>query len=528
MRDLSPVFTTFFFFLRIFNTESICGETNRAMKRKDDKPAGFTRRDFIAATAAAAAGFTILPSRVVAGLGHTPPGSKLNIAAIGVGGIGYRNLKNMETENIVALCDVDWDYAGRSSFKAWSRAKQYKDYRVMFDQQKDIEAVLIATPDHSHALPALMAMRQGYHVYVQKPLAHTVYESRVMAETARTFRVATQMGNQGNSDDGIRKICEWIWAGTIGEVTHVDSWTNRPIWPQGLERPSRDQRPPKNLDWNLFIGTAPYRPYNEIYTPWNWRGWWDFGTGALGDMACHILDPAFMALKLEFPASVQGSSTPVNTESPPNAQFVRYEFPRRDNLPKVAMPEVTLHWYDGGMMPPRPDELLPGEMMGDLDGGCIFHGTRGKIMCGAYARNPQLLPAREMEHFNQPAPLFRRIPGAMNGGHEQDWIRACKESRDSRVEASSHFGYAGPLTETVAMGALAVRLQSLQKKLTWDGKNMRFTNIGNDEIIRVLTRNRFEVVNGDPRFDRDYATFPAAQMAEEWIRHTYREGWEQI
>lgn len=498
------------------------------METNESRPAGLTRRSFITSSATAAAGFTILPSHVIAGLGHTPPGSKLNIAAIGVGGIGYRNLKNMETENIVALCDVDWDYAGRSSFKAWSLAKQYKDYRVMFDRQKDIDAVLVATPDHSHALSAMIAMRMGYHVYVQKPLAHTVYESRVLAETARTFRVATQMGNQGNSDDGIRKICEWIWAGTIGEVTHVDAWTNRPIWPQGLERPSREQRIPKNLDWDLFIGPAPYRPYNEIYTPWNWRGWWDFGTGALGDMACHILDPVCMALKLEHPSSVQASSTPLFAESAPNAEMVVYEFPRRDNLPKVAMPGLTVTWYDGGLMPPRPDELLPGETMGDPDGGCIYHGTRGKIMCGAYARNPRLLPSSEMEHFNQPPNSIRRIPEAMTGGHEQDWIRACKESRETRLEASSHFGYSGPLNEIVVLGVLAVRLQSLGRKLLWDGKNMQFTNIGYDDQIKVLTRDRFEVVNGDPKFDRNYATLPAAQMAEEWIRHTYRDGWEQI
>jgi len=487
-----------------------------------------TRRSFLASAASTAAAFTILPSHVVAGLGHTPPGSKLNIAGIGVGGMGYRNLKNMESENIVALCDVDWDYAGRSAFKAWGRAKLYKDYRVMFDQQKDIDAVVIATPDHSHALPAVMAMRRGYHVYVQKPLAHTIYESRIMAETARTFRVATQMGNQGNSDDGIRKICEWIWAGTIGEVTHVDAWTNRPIWPQGLERPERNQRPPKDLDWNLFIGTAPYRPYNDIYTPWNWRGWWDFGTGALGDMACHILDPVFMALKLEHPVEVLASSTPVNTESAPNAEFIQYAFPRRDNLPKVAMPEVTVHWYDGGLMPPRPAELLPGEGMGDADGGVIFHGTRGKIMCGTYARNPQLLPLSEMAHFNQPAPAIRRIAGALTGGHEQDWIRACKESKENRVEASSHFGYAGPLTEFVLLGNLAVRLQSLNRKLAWDGKKMQFTNVGITEELKTLTKDKFEIVNGDPRFSKEYATTLAIPAIEEWIRHNYREGWEQI
>jgi len=498
------------------------------MNNKEQKSGSISRRSFLATTATAAAAFSIIPSHAVAGLGHTPPSSKLNIAGIGVGGMGYRNLKNMETENIVALCDVDWDYAGKSAFKAWSRAKLYKDYRVMFDQQKEIDAVLIATPDHSHALPAFMAMRQGYHVYVQKPLTHTVYESRVLAETARTYKVATQMGNQGNSDEGIRKICEWIWAGVIGEVTHVDAWTNRPIWPQGLERPEKSQRPPRNLDWDLFIGTAPYRPYNEIYTPWNWRGWWDFGTGALGDMACHILDPVFMALKLEYPSSVKASSTPINTETAPNAEFIQYEFPRRDNLPKVAMPELTVYWYDGGLMPPRPDELLSGEIMGDADGGCIFHGTRGKIMCGTYARNPQLLPTREMENFKQPGNIIRRIPDAMTGGHEQDWIRACKESKETRLEASSHFGYSGPLNEMVMMGVLAVRLQSLNRKLLWDGKNMRFTNIGYDDKIRIITRDRFQVISGDPRFSKDYATLPAAEMAEEWVRHTYREGWEQI
>ena len=498
------------------------------MKEMEKKSGNISRRDFLSVTAATAAGFTILPSNVVSGLGHTPPSSKLNIAGIGVGGMGYRNLKSMETENIVALCDVDWDYAGRSAFKAWPRAKQYKDYRVMFDQQKDIDAVLLATPDHSHALPAVMAMRSGHHVYVQKPLTHSIYESRVLAETARSYRVATQMGNQGNSGDGIRQICEWIWAGTIGEVTHVDAWTNRPIWPQGLERPARSMREPRNLDWNLFIGTAPFRPYHETYTPWNWRGWWDFGTGALGDMACHILDAPYQALKLEYPASVQGSSTPFNLESPPNAQFVKYEFPRRDNLPKVAMPDVTIHWYDGGMIPPRPDELLPGEMMGDADGGCIFHGTRGKIMCGTYARDPRLLPTIQMDNFEQPQRTIRRISNAMTGGHEQDWIRACKESRETRLEASSHFGNSGPLNEMVLVGVLAVRLQSLNRKLIWDGKNMRFTNIGYNDELRIMTRDRFEIVDGNPRFNRDYTDLSAFQMAEEWIRHNYREGWEQI
>lgn len=487
-----------------------------------------SRRKFIGAGSATLAGISILPSNVIAGFGHKPPSDKLNIAGIGVGGMGHRNLRNMETENIVALCDVDWDYADRNSFKRWPLAKKYTDFRDMFDQQKDIDAVMVATPDHTHALPAVLAMREGYHVYVQKPLTHSVYESRILRETANKYGVATQMGNQGNSDDGIRKICEWIWAGTIGEVTHVDAWTNRPIWPQGLSRPKKEQRIPKTLDWDLFIGPAKERPYNEIYHPWNWRGWWDFGTGALGDMACHILDPVFKALNLEYPTSVQGSSTPVNLESAPNAEMVKYEFPRRDNLPKVAMPEVTVTWYDGGLMPPRPDELKPGEQMGDDSGGCVFYGTRGKIMCGTYAQNPTLLPTNEMANFEEPEKIIRRISNAMNGGHEQDWIRACKESKDARLEASSNFNYAGPLNEMVVMGVLAIRLQSLNRKLLWDGPNMRFTNIGTADQINALTKDEFEIVNGDPKFNKEFTKLPALEMAQEWIRHNYRQGWEQI
>ncbi len=487
-----------------------------------------SRRKFIANAGAGIAGATILPSNVIAGLGHKPPSDKLNIAGIGVGGKGFTNLKYMETENIVALCDVDWDYAGRNALPRWYRARQYKDFREMFDKQKDIDAVMIATPDHTHALPALMAMREGLHAFVQKPLAHSVYESRILAETAQRYGVATQMGNQGNSADGIRQICEWIWAGTIGEVTHVDTWTNRPIWPQGLSRPEKSQRVPKNLDWDLFIGPAAFREYNSIYHPWNWRGWWDFGTGALGDMGCHILDPVFKALNLQYPSSIQASSTAFNNDSAPNAEFVQYEFPSRDNLPKVSMPGVTVNWYDGGFMPPRPDELMGGEQMGDDGGGCIFYGTTGKIMCGTYAANPTLLPTSEMSHFQQPKNSIRRISNAMEGGHEQDWIRACKESKESRVEASSNFNYSGPLNEMVLLGVLAVRLQSLQRKLFWDGPNMRFKNIQNSDMLRILSKDNFEVVDGDPRFNKDFSTLPALEMAEEWIRHTYRRGWEQI
>ena len=250
--------------------------------------------------------------------------------------------------------------------------------------------------------------------------------------------------------------------------------------------------------------------------------------GALGDMACHILDPVFKALNLEYPESVQASSTNFTTDSAPNAQTIYYEFPARDNLPKVAMPPVTVNWYDGGLMPPRPDELKDGEEMGDSNGGCIFYGTKGKIMCGTYALNPRLLPTSEMAHFEKPMRQFRRIPDAMNGGHEKDWIRACKESRDNRVEASSNFAYAGPLNEMVMLGVLAVRLQSLKRKLKWEGATMQFSNIGPNDQLSILRKSDFEVINGDSRFNNQYLELPAQAMAEEWIRHTYRKGWEQI
>jgi len=493
-----------------------------------NNPSNLSRRHFLSTTAIAATAVTLLPSNVIAGLGYKAPSDKLNIAGIGVGGMGFNNLSNMDTENIVALCDVDSKYAGRNAFRKWPLAHKYEDYRQMFDKQKDIDAVMIATPDHSHALPALMAMKAGYHVYLQKPLTHSVYESRIMTETALRYGVATQMGNQGNASEGIRRICEWIWAGTIGEITSVDAWTNRPIWPQGLERPTGKMHVPSTLNWDLFIGPAKFRPYNEVYTPWNWRGWWDFGTGALGDMACHILDPVFKALMLQYPTAVEASSTLINTESCPNAEKVTYWFPRRDNLPKVSMPEVKVTWYDGGMLPERPQELKDGEPMGNSSGGVIFYGTKGKIICGSSASDPSLLPFAAMANFKEPEKTIRRIPNAETNGHEQDWIRASKENKINRVEASSNFSYSGPLNEMVVMGVLAVRLQDLKKRLLWDGKNMQFTNIGPSEQIRVVTSNKFEVVNGDPKFDTKYDTIPAQAAAEEWIRHNYRAGWEQI
>lgn len=488
-----------------------------------------SRREFIKNTSLLT-GFTIVSNTVLGKkFGHIAPSDKLNIAGIGVGGMGRRNLSNMKTENIVALCDVDWKYA-QKTFDDYPKAKRFKDWRQMFDQiGKEIDAVMVATPDHSHAGVTAHAITLGKHCYTQKPLTHSVYESRLLTKLAKQYGVATQMGNQGNSFDWCREIAEWIQSDAIGEVYEVHCWTDRPIWPQGLMKPKQAMPVPDTLDWDLFIGSAEKRPYNSVYTPWNWRGWWDFGTGALGDMACHIMDPVYWALGLKYPTKVNGSSTLSNLYSPPHAEMVKYTFPARAKMGKVNMPEVNVYWYDGGLRPERPSELQDGAMMGDENGGIIFVGKKGKIMTGCYGMNPTLLPVENMAHFQKPKPWIPRIPGG-NGdiwstnAHEQDWIRAAKESKSNRKEASSNFSFSGPFNEMVVMGVLAVRLQGLNRDLLWDGENMKFTNVNANDELRVVSVDEFEVVDGDPRFIRDYVKLNAKESAEEWIKHTYRNG----
>jgi len=434
------------------------------MKSKLVKAKSLSRREFLSGTAAAAA-FTIIPSYVLGQNGQTPPSEKLNIAGVGVGGMGHSNINALSSQNIVALCDVDSEKAAKA-FSEYPKAKQYKDFRVMLEKEgKNIDAVVVATPDHTHAVVAAMAMKMGKHVYVQKPMTHNVFEARRLTEIAREMKVATQMGNQGHSGEGIRLICEWIWDGAIGPVREVHSWTNRPIWPQGIDRPAEQPPVPPSLDWDLWLGPAPNRPYHPTYHPFSWRAWWDFGTGALGDMACHILDPAFWALKLGYPVSVEASSTKVNDETAPLASIVRYQFPERE-----GMPAVKVTWYDGGLMPPRPEELEPGRMLGDGDGGLVFVGDKGKIMCGCYGRSPRLIPESAMKEYKLPQKTLPRVEGDL-GGHEMDWVRACK---DPSKPASSNFDYSGPLTEMVVMGNLAIRNQGV--KLEWDGLAMKVTN----------------------------------------------------
>jgi hypothetical protein len=396
----------------------------------------------------------------------------------------------------------------------------------MFDEMgKSIDGVMVATADHSHAGIAATALTLGKHVYCQKPLTHSVYESRLLTKLAAKHKVATQMGNQGNSGDGVRQLCEWIWNGEIGEVKEVHTWTDRPIWPQGLQRPAKVMPVPKTLNWDLFIGPTQVRPFNDIYTPWNWRGWWDFGTGAFGDMACHILDPVYQSLKLGYPSKVRGSSTSINTESAPQAETVEFSFPARENMPKLAMPPVKVYWYDGGLYPVFSDLLPEGEnLMADGLGGCIFVGTKDTLVCGCGGFNSRLVSGR----VPTVKPYLRRIPGAIgyvDGYHEQDWIRACKESPESRVESTSNFSYSGPFNEMVLLGVLAIRLQSLNKSLKWDGENMRFTNISDSDIVKVVTLDEFKVIDGHPHFNTQYAKFKAQETAASYIKHTYREGW---
>ena len=479
-----------------------------------------SRRSFLGTTAAAAAGITILPSTVIAGMGHKAPSDKLNIVGIGVGGMGFGNLKQLQSENIIGLCDVDWKYA-KNCFDFFPKAKKFKDWREMYDQQgKEIDGVVIATADHTHAITAAHAIAMGKHVYLQKPLTHSVYESRLLTNLAAKHNVATSMGNQGSSGEGVNLTTEWIANGEIGEIRKVEAFTDRPIWPQGLNTPENGQWVPETLDWDLFVGPAQMRPYNEIYHPWNWRGWWDYGTGALGDMACHILHPVFVGLDLGYPTQAQGNSTLLLQDCAPTAQSVKLTFPERKakKKMKVKLPEVDVHWYDGGIKPMLPEGWPAGKNPNNAGGGVLFHGEKDTLVCGCYGRDPWLLSGRKPN-----APKFRR---RIETSHEMDWVRACKETAENRVPTASDFSEAGPFNEMVVMGVLAVRLQSLNKVLEWNGEKMEFTNLNDDEKIKTVVRDGFKIHDGHPTFNKTWTDpVPAKEFAKELISHTYRAPW---
>jgi len=438
-----------------------------------------TRRAAFHRIAAAGAGLTIVPRHVLGGPGYQAPSDTLNIACIGVGGQGGSDVRNVSSENIYALCDVDEERAAKT-FEEFPEAKRYRDYREMLDVEADnIDAVTVSTPDHSHAAAAVMAMRLGKPVYCQKPLARTLHEVRVMRQVARETGVATQMGNQGHASDTTRLIREWVEAGAIGSVKEVHYWTNRPIWPQGIDRPEEVEEVPATLDWDLWLGPAPERPYHSAYAPFAWRGWWDFGTGALGDIACHSMDAAFWTLDLGYPTSIEAETTPVNDETAPDVSRVVYDFPTRNGRGPV---QVT--WRDGGLTPAMPPGLdLGNRWPVERIGGQLWIGDDGMLLAGVYGDEPRILDrARHRELLdNPPAEKYTRSPGP----HEE-WIRAAKGGAPTQSGFDEH---SGPLSEMVLLGNFAVR-----------------------------TRGPVEIDpnNGDVLTDG---------IPEEYFRPTYRDGW---
>jgi predicted dehydrogenase len=471
-----------------------------------------SRRKFIKGAGVAAAAFTIVPRFVLGGSGYRAPSDMLYVAGIGVGGKGEGDIAsfaNSGKAEIAYLCDVD-DRRAAKSVASFPKAKYFKDYRIMLEKEhKHIDAVSVSTPDHNHAVQTLAAMQLGKHVYVQKPLTHDIYEARVLTEAAKKYKVVTQMGNQGASGDGVRQLMEWYNVGLIGDVDTVYVWTNRPVWPQGIPWPEKPTPIPKELDWDLWLGTAPQKDYIDKLVPFNWRGWWDYGTGALGDMGCHLVEPPFRVLGLGYPTDVTASVGSVYVDefkrgyfpdSCPPSSYAILTFPSRDGKPSVKM-----HWMDGGIQPARPEELGPNETMGDGGNGVIFVGSKGKMMCSTYGANPSLLPTAKNKEINVPQSISRVKDGA--NGHYAQWVEASIAGY-GKMEVSSPFDIAGPLTEALLMGNLAIRSYDIRTprkdkpdqfdypgrniKLVWDGANMKVTN-----------------------FDQ----------ANQFVKRTYREGW---
>ena len=470
------------------------------------------RRNFIKSTAAAGSALYIVPSHVMGGI-HVPPSDTLYMAGVGVGGRGgqvIKELYNTKKVKYVALCDVD-NVRAKDTFNAHPKAKTYSDFRKVYDNHlKDIDAIMVATPDHNHATVAIPFMQAKKHAYVEKPLTHTIAEARLMSKVTKEQGIVTQMGNQGSSSDGARTTQEWIEAGVIGKVLKVDCWTNRPVWPQGLRNSPDGEPVPDTLDWNQWLGPAEFRPYNSAYLPFKWRGWWDFGTGALGDMGCHILETPFRTLKLGYPTEAEASCTTVWSgdfveanydEACPPSSIVRLKFNTE------AHGDIEVNWYDGGIMPKIPEELQEGETIGDPGGGSIFYGEKGILVTDVYSENPRILNHYKDKVGAFPKEHLKRVDGAI-GGHYNNFVDGCLKG----IETSSPFSYAGPLTEAVLMGNLAIKAfqyKVLQpgkkvgdwapydypgrKKILWDGENMKVTN------------------------------YPDANK---WVTGTYRKGWE--
>lgn len=416
--------------------------------------------------------FSILAGRSLADE-TTAPMDKLNVACIGCGGKGNSDVADVSGENLVGLCDVDSERAART-FSNHPDVPKFKDYRRMLEKlDKQIDAVTISTPDHTHFPAAMMALEMGKHVFVQKPMAHTVWEVRQLQEAAQRNKVVTQMGIQGHSHDGTRRLKEWLSAGAIGPVREIHYWTNRPIWPQGIRTPKDRPPVPGTLDWNLWLGTAPERPYNPAYAPFAWRGWWDFGCGALGDIGCHAMDAAFWALDLGAPTSVEAKTSEQYGDTAPAWSDVTYEFPATE-----SRPAIKVFWHDGKRKPKRPDELEEGRELDEGIGGQLFYGDNGVIMADTYCKSPRIIPETSMRAFMPNAPP-RTIPSSP--GLMKEFILACK----GEGTPGANFDFSGPLTEMVLLGNLAVRTRS---RIKWDSKNMRTDSKEADQYLTKTYR----------------------------------------
>lgn len=463
------------------------------------------RRGFLKSTAIAAAAFTIVPRHVLGGQGYLAPSDRLIIASVGVGGKGKSDVAEFAKSgkaDIGFLCDVDTRRAA-DSVKAFPKAKFYKDYREMYDKEhKNFDAVSISTPDHNHAIQAMAAMQLGKHVYVQKPLTHDIYEARALTAAAAQYKVVTQMGNQGASNDGPRQMKEWYDAGLIGDVHTIYAFTDRPVWPQGIPWSANKADIPKELDWDLWLGTAPYKDFVDKLVPFNWRGWWDYGTGALGDMGCHLLEAPFSVLDLKYATEVEASVGSVYVDefkrgyfpdSCPPSSHVTLKFPKTAK----TKGDVTVHWMDGGIQPERPAELGANEVFGDGGNATLFIGTKGKMMAGTYGLNPRLLPTSKTAEIKVKE-KFARVKG-QSGGHYAQWIEAAIAGY-GKQELSSPFEIAGPLTEALLMANLAIRGADIQRKnaegkitypgrytkLLWDNNAMKVTNF--DDVNQFVKR----------------------------------------
>jgi predicted dehydrogenase len=422
-----------------------------------------SRRQFLKSASGAVAAFAIVPRHVL-GQGQTPPSEKLNIACVGVGGRGGANLNGVSGENIVAMCDVDMRKAAEA-FKSFPKAEKYHDYRRMLDEQeKNIDAVVVSTPDHTHAVALIDAIKRGKHVYSEKPLAHSIHEVRALRKAAREHKVVTQLGNQGHSFNDIRTFCEWIWDGAIGVVREAHAFCGSNYSRVGdLHKLKERHDVPPEVDWNLWLGPAQWRPYNPMYLPGSWRRWSAFGTGCIGDWVCHTVDPVFWALDLDAPKTIRaeamGYDPKKHAETFPPGTKVTYEF-----AAKGRRGPVKLVWFDGDWAPPRPPELEPGREA-RRTGGVVF-GDKGTIMYGSHgAGSPRIIPEAKMRAYKRPEQTLPRVKN-----HHHDWLSAIKTGG----QAGSHFDYGGPLTEIALLGAIGIRF--LGQKLEWDAEGMRFTN----------------------------------------------------